>query len=128
MSDGLELSTIARAYTFLEKLIMKRFVGKSNRKLVGGCCLVLAAKATDAKTTDYKRLFNRLSAGLSVSRRMLVDLEFSVLAALSFRLQVPESQFGSHLTRILTRLDYSNLQEYVGERMYQNWQRTLEEA
>ncbi len=123
VQQSFALVTIARAYTFIEKLILRAFITKSNRRLVAACCLVLAAKATDSREIDYKRLFDRLASELSISRKEAVDAEFAVLAALSFRLQVSEDHFGGHLNRILTALDYSNLQEYLGERMYHNWQR-----
>jgi hypothetical protein len=120
--EGLELATVARAFTYLEKLILARAVHKANRKVVGGCCLILAAKATDSKATDYARLLDRMAAVLPVDRRELVELEFGVLAALHFKLQISEREYGAHLMRILYQLDYSNLQEYLGERMHDNWQ------
>lgn len=120
--EGLELVTVARAYAFIEKLILKRVLTKLNRRVVGGCCIILAAKATDTKATNYGKLLDRLSSELAISRKELVDLEFPVLASLQFRLQIPEKQFGAHLGRILQSLDYSNLQEYLGERMHVNWQ------
>lgn len=119
---GLELSTIARGYVLLEKLILRGLVAKTNRKVIGACCLMLSSKATDLKTVDYLRLMTSISATLSVSRKQVIDLEFSVLAALSFRLQIPDIEFGGHLLRLLTSLDFSNLQEYLGERMYDHWQ------
>ena len=121
VTEGLEVSTVAKGWTFLEKLIMKRFVKKSNRRVVGACCLVAAAKATDSKAVNYKRLLDRLAQELAVSRAACVELEFTVLAALAFRLQLPESHYSGHVDRILALLDYSNLQEYLGERQYQNW-------
>lgn len=119
---GLELATVARAYVYLEKLILARAVSKGNRRVVGGCCLLLAAKATDSKSTSYGRLLDALSASLSVIKGELLDLEFAVLAKLRFKLQINEDQWGVHLARILNILDYSNLQEYLGERMHQLWQ------
>lgn len=119
---GLELATVARAYVYLEKLILARAVSKPNRRVVGGCCLLLAAKATDSKSTSYGRLLDALSTSLSVARDRMLELEFVVLARLHFRLQLGEEQWGVHLARILNTLDYSNLQEYLGERMHQLWQ------
>lgn len=122
---GLEFATIARCFTFLEKLILRRCVYKDNRKTVGACCLLLAAKATDARSIQYGALLNHMSTGLLISRQEVVDLEFAVFAALKFQLQVSEAQFGGHLERILTAMDYSNLQEYLGERMFDNWQQAF---
>ena len=121
-AEGLELATVARAFTYLEKLILARAVHKTNRRVAGGCCLILATKATDSKAADYARLLDRLATDLSVDRRELIELEFGVLAALHFQLQTPEREYGPHLVRILHQLDYSNLQEYLGERMHDIWQ------
>ncbi|PJF16876.1 hypothetical protein PSACC_03311 [Paramicrosporidium saccamoebae] len=126
LSASLELSTVARSYAYLEKLVLLRAVHKRNRRVVGGCCLVLAAKATDTKSVDYGMLLGRLASDLGVARRELVELEFGVLSGLHFRLQIPEREYGAHLERILSQLDYSNLQEYLGERMHESWQMTLE--
>lgn len=119
---GLEFATIARAFAFLEKLILRRCVYKGNRKVVGACCLFLAAKATDARSIEYGSLLGQLASELLISTQEIVDLEFAVFAALKFQLQVSEAQFGDHLERILTLMDYSNLQEYLGERMFDIWQ------
>lgn len=118
----LELSTLARSFAFLEKLILKRLVAKQNRREVGAVCLVLASKATDLKNVDYHRLIEVIGQAMAVTKKRLLELEFAVFAALSFRLQISDQEFGGHLVRLLTLLDYSNLQEYLGERMYQNWQ------
>lgn len=119
--EDLELATLARSFSYLEKLILERAVHKRNRKVVGGCCLVLAAKATDTKNTDYGKLLDRLAAELPVTRKELLELEFGVLVGLHFKLQVPECEYAAHLSRILSHLDYANLQEYLGERMYDTW-------
>lgn len=118
----LELSSAARSYAYLERLILNRAVHKGNRKAAAACCLLLAVKATDSKSTDYGQLIGKLTHELSVSRKELLEIEFGVLAALKFRLQVPQVQFTGHLRRILDQQDFSNLQEYLGERMYQLWQ------
>lgn len=124
--EGLELATLARSFVYLEKLILLKVVGKINRKTVAGCCLMLAAKATDAKSIEYAKLLASLSSELGVPVQRFLDTEFLVLAKLKFRLQVDERQFGCHLRRILNALDYSNLQEYLGERMYQTWESTVD--
>lgn len=45
----LESSTVAIAFIFIEKLILKGFITKANRKVVAAACLVLAAKTNDPK-------------------------------------------------------------------------------
>jgi hypothetical protein len=53
----------------------------------------------------------------------IVAAEFAVFAALEFDLFPPQDHYLPHLERILTSLDYSNIQEYLGERMYSVWKR-----
>lgn len=125
VGENLEAATVARSFVYLEKLIIKTMVWKGNRRAVAGCCLLLAAKATDSKKTQYPFIIDRLAAELAVERKELLNLEFPIMATLHFRLQIPEGQFGGHLSRILSHLDYSNLQEYLGERMHDAWQQSL---
>lgn len=124
--QGVELSSIARAFTYLEMLILERVVCKTNRKVIGACCLLLASKASaDIRSTDYGKLLAALVTKLSpVTKKEIIDYEFVVLAKLAFKLQLGEKYFGVHLNRILNLFNYSNLQEYLGERMYQQWQST----
>lgn len=122
---GVELSTVAKAFTFFEKLVLKGLVGKANRKLVGATCLLLATKANDSKDVDMPALFQALSEHLDSSRAEVLSSEFPVLAALEFDLFPAQQEYLPHLDRILTSLDYSNIQEYLGERMYSLWKRDV---
>lgn len=115
---ALEVSTVARAYVYFEKLVQRRFVAKANRRAVGGCCILLAAKSTDSKAVDFPALLERLSSALAVRKELLSAAEFPVFAALKFRLQIPYTQIEAQISRILDRLDYSNLEEYLGHRMH----------
>ena len=45
----LEIATIATAYVYFEKIVLKRIVNKQNRKVVAANCLVIAAKLHDVK-------------------------------------------------------------------------------
>lgn len=121
--SDLELSTVAKSFVFFEKLVLKDLVNKANRKLVGASCLVLATKANDSKDIDYATLLSSLADHLEVSRADIIAAEFAVFAALEFDLFPPQHEYLPHLERILTSLDYSNIQEYLGERMYSVWKR-----
>ncbi|KAJ1550476.1 CDK5 and ABL1 enzyme substrate 1, partial [Cladochytrium tenue] len=56
LTRNLELSSVAVAFVYFEKLVLKGFVTKPNRRLVAAVCLLLAAKVNDPKETDYSKL------------------------------------------------------------------------
>jgi hypothetical protein len=55
---------------------------------------------------------------MDISGEAVREHEFSVFAALQFSLHLSEKEVMPHFGRIIGVLDYSNIQEYLGEKMY----------
>ena len=121
---NLELSTVAKSYAYFEKLLLAGKVIKNNRRMIGGCCLILAAKVNDSRSLDFGAIRRMLSERLSLrDAHSLIRHEFAVFAALKFTLHLPQSEYMPHFERIIGSLEYDNFQEYLGERMFQVWSR-----
>ncbi|KAJ3131664.1 hypothetical protein HK101_004689, partial [Irineochytrium annulatum] len=104
--QDLEFSSIASAYVFLEKLIMKNAVTKLNRRLIASVCILLAAKVNDPKETDYAKLVEVMEDVMEVSAKEIYQQEFSVYAELEFTLFVPPWEVMPHLERIIAASEY----------------------
>ena len=88
-------------------------MNKSNRKLIAGTCMLLATKINDKKESDYVSLLQTIEKHLYVSPKLIREHEFSVFAALEFSLHIDTLEYMPHLERLITLLDYNNLQEYL---------------
>lgn len=113
----IEACTIALAWSYFERLINKNFITKSNRKLYGGCCLLLAYKFNEEthlekakhKLRKLMRAIYALDKNDILTPQDLINAEFKVYAALDFSLLRDVSEFSNGFLHVLSRLDTTPL-------------------
>ncbi|TPX34203.1 hypothetical protein SmJEL517_g03102 [Synchytrium microbalum] len=115
--QDMEVSSVACAYVYLEKLILKNHVSKLNRKLIAACCLLLAAKVNDPKEFDYAELLEAVDKEMDISPREVYAHEFQVYAALEFNLFLPAWEIYPHMQRILQLMEMG-IDEYLHGRKF----------
>jgi hypothetical protein len=147
----LEVSTMALAVVYFERLCLDCRVDKSNRRLAFAACMLLAAKINEANvvglvmqpednekkglqslirptqksSTIFASLLEFFTHDWSLSLKHLFSAEWGVFAALGFRLHATPSQVEFHFRRLMKVLGWNGL-AYLGPEMYTQWQDCLE--
>nr|CAG8522663.1 12438_t:CDS:10 [Entrophospora candida] len=89
----LELSTVAKSYAYFEKLILKNVVNKSNRN-----------KVNEPMKMLYTPLLESLHKNLEVTKKEILEQEFSVFSSLEFELYLHNQEYMPHFERLFTNL------------------------
>ncbi|KAI9350035.1 hypothetical protein DFJ73DRAFT_832846 [Zopfochytrium polystomum] len=118
LARDLELSSVAMAFAYFEKLVIKGFATKVNRRLIAAVCLILAVKINDPKETDYGKLVETIEDEMEIPPKEIYSQEFSVYAALEFTLFLPQWEVLPHLERIIQVTKYKSAAEYCRGRTF----------
>uniref|UniRef100_A0A0X3NJ55 CDK5 and ABL1 enzyme substrate 2 n=1 Tax=Schistocephalus solidus TaxID=70667 RepID=A0A0X3NJ55_SCHSO len=96
----LDLWIVAHAYVLFEKMILKLFVCKTNRKLCAGTAMLISAKLNDVKRADILRLIQELVTEFRVDRRDLLNVELSAFIGLEFTVISTDAETIPHLKHL----------------------------
>ena len=104
----LDLWCIAQSYVFFEKLILKKYIKKANRKLCAGSCLLLSAKLNDIRTSRIPALIDEIESTFRIDKtEELLTCEFNAFLALDFTLMIPDCEVIPHLLRLMEQQQQS---------------------
>jgi len=131
----LEVTTIAYACVYLERLCLQRIVTKANRRVTMAACLVLAFKFNEpifltggteaARDPKLAALLAFFEHEWSITHEAVWGAELGVLVHLKFRLHCPSAHLSHHFLRLLKH-GFINLspREYLGSDLFATWERS----
>jgi len=113
----LDVCSVALAWVYFEKLVLKDYVRKASRKLLAGACLVLAYKFHQRGDREkIRKLAGEIRKMDRKDRLQWEDLheaELKVFVWLEFSLHVPASEVMPHVHRIMKDLGMTS--QEIGE-------------
>lgn len=149
----IEVSTVALACVYFERLALDCRVDKSNRRLTFAACLLIAIKFNSESNVKlvhekydkeskksvlkslikprkdssfWEPLFLFFTHDWELSLKKVFDIEWAVFAYLDFKLHASPSDVSFHFKRLMKFLGWSPL-DYLDKHMYTYWQESLEE-
>uniref|UniRef100_A0A0R3X6X6 Cyclin N-terminal domain-containing protein n=1 Tax=Hydatigena taeniaeformis TaxID=6205 RepID=A0A0R3X6X6_HYDTA len=97
---NLDLWIVAHAYVLFEKMVLKLFVCKSNRKLCAGAALLISAKLNDLKGPALPVFIQEIESELRISHRDLLRMEMAVFIGLEFCVLPSPAETQPHFAQI----------------------------
>eukprot|EP01102_Stenamoeba_stenopodia_P021671 TRINITY_DN8803_c0_g1_i2.p1 TRINITY_DN8803_c0_g1~~TRINITY_DN8803_c0_g1_i2.p1 ORF type:complete len:471 (-),score=106.44 TRINITY_DN8803_c0_g1_i2:38-1450(-) len=106
LSKGVEISSVALSYVLLEKLVLKNYVKKDNRRVVAAVCLLLAIKFDEIISRVFVRqVVDVMEKELDISAKEVFSQELDIYRELSFCLFTSLKEIMPHYNRLQEMLD-----------------------
>jgi hypothetical protein len=126
---GCEISTVALACVYFERLCLDCYVDKSNRRLTMAACLLLAYKTNEHmggvdKAAVLSKLLTFTGRDWNLQLETVFAAEWGVFVALGFKLHATPLQINFHFLRLMKVLELQPV-DYLCEVQYNNWQESL---
>jgi hypothetical protein len=113
IKHDIELSTIALAIVYFERLCLKGLVSKVNRRLSMATCLLLAVKFNETTSqVKYRKILDILidyfDKEWNLPKKQIFEAEFGVYVHLGFLMHIPYQHIYNVYLRLLKILNKSN--------------------
>jgi len=100
VEESIDLVCVAVAYVYLEKLILKNYVTKSNLKCITSICLLLAVKFYGQRTHNYLPLLKEMEDKFDSTPKEILQNEFKAYKTLGFSLLTHTHEYLPHLLKL----------------------------
>ncbi|PIC55876.1 hypothetical protein B9Z55_000974 [Caenorhabditis nigoni] len=96
----IDVYTVATAFVYFEKIIIKGLISKANRKCVAGASLLVALKMNDYKKPTIKAYIEQAEDQLREQKADLLAYELPLCSVLNFRLQPTIDELQPHVDKL----------------------------
>lgn len=103
---SLDIACTAFGFVYFEKLILRNVVSNHNARVIGGSCLLLAAKYYGLKVHSFVPLLKELGGKMKLHPKDFLAHEFFVFRKLKFSLFVDEKEVLAHFWKLRTSPHY----------------------